>query len=72
MKEILITSEYFAVDKEIVELGFPKNAIIAMIIRGDSYLTPNGSTKIEAQDTLVVLADRSNVFDEVDKTLKNP
>ncbi len=70
MKEILITTESFAVDKKIVELGFPKAAIIAMIIRNNSYITPNGSTKIEAQDTLIVLADRYNVFDDVYKALK--
>ena len=70
MKEILITSNCFAVDKEIVELGFPKNAIIAMIIRDNNYLTPNGTTKIKAQDTLIVLADRHSIFDEVYKTLK--
>nr|WP_321230459.1 potassium/proton antiporter [uncultured Psychroserpens sp.] len=70
MKEILITSDYSAVDKKIVELGFPKNAIIAMIIRDNNYITPNGATKIKAQDTLIVLADKHNVFDEVYKTLK--
>ena len=53
-----------------MQLGFPKNAIIAMIIRDNSYITPNGSTKIEAQDNLVVLADRHDVFDEVYQTLK--
>lgn len=70
MKEILITSDCFAVNKKIVELGFPKNAIIAMIIRDNNYITPNGATIIKAQDTLIVLADRHNVFDEVYKTLK--
>lgn len=70
MKEILITSECFAVNKKIVELGFPKNAIIAMIIRDNNYITPNGATIIKAQDTLIVLADRHNVFDEVYKALK--
>jgi cell volume regulation protein A len=72
MKEILITSQCFAVDKKVVELGFPKNAIIAMIIRDNKYLTPNGATKIEAEDTLVVLADRPTVFDEVYEVLKIP
>ena len=71
MKEILVTSDCFAVDKKIVELGFPKNAIIAMIKRNDSYITPNGSTKIEEHDTLIVLADGPGIFDEVYKTL-NP
>jgi len=70
MKELLITSDCFAVDKKIVELGFPKNAIIAMIKRGDSYIIPNGLTKIESKDTLIVLADRLEIFDEVYKTLK--
>ena len=70
MKEILITSACFAVDKKIVELGFPKNAIIAMIIRDNNYITPNGATVIKAQDTLVLLADSPNVFGEVYKTLK--
>ncbi|MCK0131476.1 potassium/proton antiporter [Flavobacteriaceae bacterium F08102] len=70
MREMRITSNCFAVDKKIVELGFPKNAIIAMIKRDDSYIIPNGSTKIEAEDTLIVLADRPSVFDEVDTHLK--
>ncbi|WP_066223822.1 potassium/proton antiporter [Formosa haliotis] len=69
MKEIKITSGCYAVDKKIVELGFPKNAIIAMIKRDDSYITPNGSTVIEGLDTLIVLADRPEIFEEVYKTI---
>ncbi|WP_111707972.1 potassium/proton antiporter [Lutibacter citreus] len=70
MKEFLINSDCLAVDKKIVELGFPKNAIIAMINRDDSYIIPNGLTVIEAQDILIVLADRHLVFDEVYKALR--
>lgn len=70
MKEMIITSDCSAVDKKIVELGFPKNAIIAMIKRDNTYITPNGSTKIEADDVLIVLADRPAIFDDVYKTLK--
>ncbi|WP_117879694.1 potassium/proton antiporter [Aureibaculum luteum] len=69
MKEFLITSDCYAVNMKIVELGFPKNAIIAMIKRGDSYIIPHGKTKIEAQDTLIVLADRPVIFEDVHKTL---
>ncbi|WP_055444998.1 potassium/proton antiporter [Lacinutrix himadriensis] len=69
MKELIITKECFAVDKKIIELGFPKNAIIAMIKRGESYIIPNGLTTVEVNDTLIVLADRPEVFDEVHKTL---
>ncbi|MEQ8360633.1 MAG: potassium/proton antiporter [Cytophagales bacterium] len=70
MKEILISSNDNSVDKKIVELGFPKSAIIAMIKRGDSYITPNGSTIIEDEDELIVLADKPEIFDEVYKILK--
>jgi cell volume regulation protein A len=72
MKELLITADCYAVDKKIVELGFPKNAIIAMIKTSGSYVIPNGLTVIKAQDTLIVLADRPEVFDQVYKTLKTP
>lgn len=71
MMEILISPEFFSVDKKIVELGFPKSAIIVMIRRDDSYITPNGSTKIETGDTLIVLADKAEVFSEVYNSLKN-
>jgi cell volume regulation protein A len=69
MEEILIPAGCQAVDRKIVELSFPRNAIIAMIKRGESYITPNGSTRIEAEDTLIVLADRPGVLTEVHKTL---
>lgn len=69
MREIPIGPECFAVDKKIVDLGFPKNAIIAMIKRGESYITPNGSTKIQTGDVLIVLADRANIFDEIHKVV---
>ncbi len=71
MKEVVIELDYLVVNKKIVEIGFPKNAIIAMIKRGDTYITPNGSTKIEALDTLIVLADRPSIFEEVNKVLKS-
>lgn len=70
MREISVGSHCFAANKKIVELGFPKNAIIAMIKRGDKYITPSGSTKIEDEDTLIVLTDKMKILDEVYKTLK--
>lgn len=57
MREIFIPKENDSVNKEIVELNFPQNAIIAMIKRGDKYITPNGLTKIEANDMLIVISD---------------
>lgn len=70
LKEILITENSFAANKRIVELGFPQNAIISMIERSKSYIVPNGSTLIEPNDKLIVLADKKEVLAQVYKALK--
>ena len=72
MKEIEIPPGGYAVGKKIVELTFPKSAIIAMIKRGDKYITPNGSTVLEANDTLIVLSDTRSGIDAVYESLKQP
>ncbi|HMP98805.1 MAG TPA: potassium/proton antiporter [Cyclobacteriaceae bacterium] len=69
LKEIEILPDAFAVNKKIVELGFPKNAIIAMIKRKGKFLTPSGTTIIEPNDILVVLAENQEGFDRVDECL---
>ena len=65
MKEITISGSCPATGEKIVNLNFPKKAIIAMIKRNGNYLTPNGSTIIEANDTLVVLTDKPEILDKV-------
>ncbi|MFZ1809526.1 MAG: potassium/proton antiporter [Cyclobacteriaceae bacterium] len=70
MEEIKVQNECYAVNKQIVDLTFPKTAIIAMIKRDEKYLTANGSTIIEAFDTLIVLADTPSGIDEVYKALR--
>ena len=70
MEEIIVTNTCFAVGQKIVDLNFPKNAIIAMIEREGNYLTPNGSTIIEAGDKLVVLTDKPENMNEVYNSLQ--
>lgn len=65
MKEIKIEEGCPAVGLKIVNLNFPKKAIIAMIERDGNYLTPNGSTVIEANDKLVVLTDKAEILEKV-------
>jgi potassium/hydrogen antiporter len=65
MREIEISPDYHAVDKKILDLGFPKNSIIAMIKRDDKFITPNGSTLIKAHDTLIILSDNQEGLDKV-------
>jgi len=69
MKEIEITPACRSVDRKIVDLHFPGNAIIAMIHRDGTYLVPNGSTEIRAGDTLIVLSDTQDGLDQVDACL---
>ncbi|MCB0492793.1 MAG: potassium/proton antiporter [Cyclobacteriaceae bacterium] len=70
MEEIKIQNDSYAVNKKIVDLTFPKTAIIAMIKRDEKYLTANGATVIEAFDTLIVLADTPKGIDQVYNALQ--
>lgn len=65
LKEIRIKPTYFAAGKKIVSLDFPKTAIIAMIKRGEEFITPGGSTVIESGDILFVLSDTKEGMDAV-------
>lgn len=57
IKEIKLEPNSSVVNKKIVDIGFPKDALIAMIKRNDKYLTPHGSTVLEANDVLFILSD---------------
>ncbi len=72
MEEIEITPDSFAVGKKIVDLGFPKNAIIAMIKRNNKFITPGGATQILANDMLLVLSDNQEGLNKVHVLLKSP
>jgi potassium/hydrogen antiporter len=65
LTEIIIPPDTAVVGKQIVELGFPKTAIIAMVKRDGKYITPNGSTILAPRDVLLVLAENEESMDEV-------
>jgi cell volume regulation protein A len=69
LTEIVIPADNKVVGKQIVELGFPKTAIIAMIKRNGTFITPNGSTVLEPRDTLLVLAENEEGVDAVYESL---
>ena len=70
MREISIPEDGFASGKKIVDLHFPRTALIAMINRNQEYLTPNGSTVIEPNDILIILADNQQAMNEVYEKLQ--
>ncbi len=65
MRELFIPDHNQSVGKQIVNLDFPQKAIIAMIRRDNKYITPNGSTKIEPNDLLIVISDNEDGMNDV-------
>ncbi|PKA82012.1 cell volume regulation protein A [Ulvibacter sp. MAR_2010_11] len=76
MQEFEILPQFYAVNKRIVDLNFPKSAFIVMIRRNDEFIRPGGSTQLQPNDVLMVLADDQEDFAKVTDCLykahKNP
>ncbi len=54
---------------KIIDLGFPKNARIALIKRNKEYIIPEGNTVILDGDRLIVLAGNKNILEAVTECL---
>lgn len=70
LQEFTISSDFFAVNKRIVDLNFPKSAFIIMIKRDNQFIRPGGSTEIKAEDILMVLADDQQDYIKVHESLQ--
>lgn len=60
LREIVIPEGTYAVGRKIIDLGIPDTATVTMIKRQEAFLTPNRSTVVEADDTLIVLATQTD------------
>ena len=69
LREIIIPEDNHTIGKRIVDLEFPRKAIIAMISRNDKFITPIGSTEIEPNDMLIVLTEDQRTLVEVYESL---
>lgn len=69
MEEIRIEPDNAVTGKMIVDIAFPKTAIIAMIKRGEHYITPNGATQIKENDVLIVLSTSAEGLNDVKNCL---
>lgn len=65
--EVDVSEDSPAAGKKIMNMGFPKTALIVLINRNNKFLTPNGSTIIEPGDKLMVLAE---TVDSLNKALQ--
>lgn len=65
MVEFGIPEDAYSVGKKIVELNLPVNINIAVIKRGNKYISPSGATEIHAGDMLLILANDQRDMDRV-------
>jgi trk system potassium uptake protein len=66
--EVTLASESPAADREIVELGFPRDSTAVAVLRNDRVIVPRGDTRLQAGDEVLVLVT-SDSMDEVRKIL---
>ncbi len=59
LTEIEIEENSPVAGKRILDIGFPRAALIALIKRKGRFITPNGSTVIEPNDILVIIAENT-------------
>lgn len=69
LKEFEIFSGYYSIGKRIVDLQFPSSTFIVMIRRNGQYIRPGGSTIIEVNDILMVLADKEKDYLKIEERL---
>jgi potassium/hydrogen antiporter len=55
--EVIVPPRSPVVDRKILEIGLPDQALVVLISRDQQFIVPRGSTTIHANDRLLLLAD---------------
>lgn len=63
IKEVTIKSDYFAIDKRIVDLNLPVGCLVLFITREGSFIIPDGSTKLLKKDKVLVVTKEKDDID---------
>ncbi|HAK00474.1 MAG TPA: potassium/proton antiporter [Bacteroidales bacterium] len=63
--EVVIAPDCKSAKRQIIDLNFPKTALIVLIKRGEQLITPNGSTELLAGDKLWIIAESEKDFSSV-------
>jgi cell volume regulation protein A len=69
MVELDLPATSPGVGKRLVDLGLPPGALLVLIGRNNRFLVPDGSTQLEAEDTLFFLSDTETLH-EIKQILK--
>lgn len=65
LTELVIPDNSLVAGKQIVQLGLPKTTLISFILRGESYIIPDGSTILEKNDKLFILSENKDALNSV-------
>ena len=71
LKEIVVQDDFRIVGQKIVDLHLPENVLIVLVNREGKFLVPKGSTIIQSEDKLLLLASKSEL-DDARKILNRP
>jgi len=71
LKEIVVDESHQIVGQKIVDLHLPDNVLIVLINREGKFIVPKGTTVIQAEDKLLLLASKKEL-DYAKKILKHP
>jgi cell volume regulation protein A len=55
IEEFAVARDHAIAGASVRELGLPREALVAVVVRGDEAIPPRGSTKLEPGDVLFVL-----------------
>jgi cell volume regulation protein A len=57
LKELTIPIDSIWAGQTVIDLNLPSGLLILMIARDQEFVQPKGSTRLEAGDTLLILAE---------------
>jgi cell volume regulation protein A len=58
LEEFVVSPDHAISGSAVRELGLPREALVAVVVRGDDAIPPRGSTVLEPDDALFVLVSR--------------
>ena len=59
--DLVVPYSAAAVGKPLVELGFPEDSLIVLIIRNEEFIVPSGGSVLQAGDTLLALTTKRSL-----------
>ncbi|MCO5249432.1 MAG: potassium/proton antiporter [Chitinophagales bacterium] len=63
LQEFFVQNNELCIGKKVVNIGFPSDAVVAMIQRNSQYLIPDPNTVLEKEDVIYVLSDNLEGFE---------